>query len=105
MRLKEKGKIRNIGVTNFDTAHLKELVDAGIPVVSMQAQYSVFDRRTERKMLDYCKENDIKLLCYGTLSGGFLAEKWMGRKAAEPETRSQVKYLQIIEDSLGWDGY
>lgn len=105
LRLKEKGKIRNIGVTNFDTDHLKELVDAGIPVISMQAQYSVFDRRPERKLIDYCKANDIKLLCYGTLSGGFLAEKWMGKSMAEPETRSQVKYLQIIEDTLGWDGY
>ncbi|BDF04056.1 aldo/keto reductase [[Clostridium] hylemonae] len=105
LRLKEKGKIRNIGVTNFDTARLKELVDAGIPVVSMQAQYSVFDRRPERNMLDYCKANGIKLLCYGTLSGGFLAEKWLGKNMTEPETRSQVKYLQIIEDTLGWDGY
>lgn len=105
LRLKEKGKIRNIGVTNFDTAHLKELVDTGIPIVSMQAQYSVFDRRPEKKLLNYCKSNDIKMLCYGTLSGGFLAEKWIGKAAAEPETRSQVKYLQIIEDTLGWDGY
>lgn len=105
LRLKEKGKIRNIGVTNFDTAHLKELVDAGIPVVSMQAQYSLFDRRPERRLLDYCRTNDIKLLCYGTLSGGFLAERWIGEAAAEPETRSQIKYLQIIEDTLGWDGY
>lgn len=105
LRLKEKGKIRNIGVTNFDTDHLKELVDAGIPVISMQAQYSVFDRRPERKLLNYCKANDIKLLCYGTLSGGFIAEKWIGKAAAKPETRSQVKYQQIIEDTLGWDGY
>lgn len=105
LRLKEKGKIRNIGVTNFDTDHLKELVDAGIPVVSMQAQYSVFDRRPERKLIEYCIANDIKLLCYGTLSGGFLAERWMGKTIVEPETRSQVKYLQIIEDTLGWNGY
>ena len=41
--LQRKGKIRHIGVTNFDTDHLAELVDAGIPIVSMQAQYSVFD--------------------------------------------------------------
>lgn len=104
-RLKEKGKIRNIGVTNFDTPHLKELIDAGIPVISCQSQYSVFDRRPEKALLDYCRANHISLLCYGTLSGGFLAEKWIGQTAAEPETRSQVKYMQVIEDSLGWDGY
>jgi aryl-alcohol dehydrogenase-like predicted oxidoreductase len=104
-RLQEKGKIRNIGVTNFDTEHLKELVDAGIPVVSCQSQYSVFDRRPEKALLEYCKSENIALLCYGTLAGGFLAEKWIGKTSADPETRSQVKYLQVIEDSLGWDGY
>ena len=105
--LQREGKIRYIGVTNFDTDHLAELVDAGIPVVSMQAQYSVFDRRVERRMQDYCAENDIALICYGTLSGGFIAEKWAGaaRADVDPETRSQVKYLQVIEDSLGWEGY
>ena len=40
-RLKEKGKIRNIGVTNFDTEHFAEIVEAGIPIVSIQTQYSV----------------------------------------------------------------
>ncbi len=104
-RLKEKGKIRNISVTNFDTAHLAELVDAGIPVVTSQTQYSVFDRRPEKGYLYYLKQHHIPMLCYGTLSGGFLAERWIGKKMEEPETRSQVKYMQVIEDSLGWDGY
>ena len=45
LKLKEKGKIRNIGVTNFDAPHLKEIVDAGVPIVSCQSQYSLFDRR------------------------------------------------------------
>ena len=105
VRLKEKGKIRHIGVTNFDTPHLRELVDAGIPVVSIQSQYSVFDRRTEKEMLPYCRRQGISQLCYGTLSGGFLAERYIGRTDFTPETRSQVKYMQVIEDSLGIAGY
>ena len=104
-KLKEKGKIRNIAVTNFDTEHLVKLVDAGIPIASNQVQYSVFDRRPEKGLLEYCKSKGISLLCYGTLSGGFLAEKWIGKKFPEPETRSQVKYLQVIEDTLGAEGY
>ena len=79
VRMKEKGKIRNIGVTNFDTEHLAQLVDAGIPVVSVQTQYSLFDRRSEKKLLDYCLAHGISQLCYGTLSGGFLAERWIGK--------------------------
>ncbi len=107
VKLQEKGKIRNISMCNFDTPHLKMMVDAGIPVVSNQTQYSVFDRRPERALLSYSREQDIYSFCYGTLSGGFLSERWMGvkREEFEPETRSHVKYLQIIEDSLGWDGY
>ena len=105
LKLKEKGKIRNIGVTNFDTKHLAELVDAGIPVVSCQSQYSVFDRRPEKELLDYCKSKGISLLCYGTLSGGMLAEKWIGQTSIQPETRSHVKYFQVIEDTLGWEDY
>ncbi|MBT2658904.1 aldo/keto reductase [Bacillus sp. ISL-18] len=105
LKLKEKGKIRNIGVTNFDTKHLAELVDAGIPIVSCQSQYSVFDRRPEKELLDYCKSKGISLLCYGTLSGGMIAEKWIGQTSIQPETRSHVKYFQVIEDTLGWDDY
>ena len=103
-RLREKGKIRNIGVTNYDTAHLAALVDAGIPVVSIQSQYSMFDRRPERAQLGYCREHGIAMFCYGTLSGGFLSGKYLGRTDFAPETRSQVKYMQVIEDSLGLEG-
>jgi len=104
VRLREKGKIRNIGLTNFDTSHLAALVEAGVPVVSIQSQYSMFDRRPERGQLAYCREHGIAMFCYGTLSGGFLSEKYLGRTDLRPETRSQVKYLQVIEDSLGTAG-
>ncbi|WP_058309136.1 aldo/keto reductase [Gracilibacillus massiliensis] len=105
LKLKEKGKIRNLAVTNFDTKHLSEMVDAGIPIVSCQNQYSVFDRRVEKELLPYCKSNGIHLLCYGTLSGGLLAEKWIGKKQIDPDNRSQVKYIQVMEETLGWEGY
>jgi aryl-alcohol dehydrogenase-like predicted oxidoreductase len=104
-RLREKGKIRHIGVTNFDTEHFSEMVEAGIPVASFQTQYSMFDRRPEKKLRDYCQKKGVALLCYGTLSGGFLSERWLGKTNRQPETRSQVKYSQVIEDTLGWDGF
>ena len=106
-QLKQEGLIRHVSVTNFDTDHLKMLVDAGVEITSCQAQYSLFDRRVEKRLQAYCKENDIPLICYGTLAGAFLSQRYLGKKEDEivPETRSQVKYLQVIEDSLGWDGY
>lgn len=105
VELQKKGKIQNIGGTNFDTVHLKELVDNGIPMVSVQAQYSMFDRRCEKSLQTYCQEQGISMFCYGTLSGGFTSERWIGKTLDTMETRSQVKYIQVIEDTMGWDNY
>lgn len=104
VRLQEKGKIRNIGMCNMDTERLKQMQDAGINVISNQAQYSLFDRRPEKSLLKYSADHNIYTFAYGTLAGGFLAERYIGKEYDHPETRSQVKYMQIIEDSLGWDG-
>ena len=47
----------------------------------------------------------MKLLCYGSVAGGFLSERWLGAsEPAEPlENRSLVKYKLIIDDFGGWD--
>lgn len=104
LKLKERGKIRNIGVTNFDAPHLKEIVDAGMPIVSCQSQYSLFDRRPELALSNYCESAGIRHVCYGTLAGGLLAKRWEGVGAIKPETRSQVKYLQVLEIPSGTKG-
>ena len=70
-RLRDKGKIANIGVTNFDVPRLREILDAGVPVVSMQAQYSLLDERPRNGMIDLCRERNIGVICYGTVAGGF----------------------------------
>ncbi|MGX7092961.1 aldo/keto reductase [Hutsoniella sourekii] len=105
VRLQEKGKIRHIGVTNFDTEHLDQLVEAGIPVISCQSQYSLFDRRPEKQLLDYSIQNEIQQICFGTLSGGLLSDKYLGVDQIEAETRSQVKYQQVIDQTLGHLGH
>ncbi len=108
MRLQEKGLIRCISTTNFNTANLKKLVDAGIPVVTNQCQYSLLDRRPEKAMTDFCRRSGVKLIAYGTVAGGFLSDKWLGKPEPDLqslENRSLVKYLLVIEDTLGWAGY
>lgn len=105
--LRRQGKIRHIGVTNFDVAHLAEIVEAGVPVVSNQVQYSVLDRRPADKMAAWCEAHDVSLLCYGTLAGGFLSNRYLDADLpAEPfENRSLTKYRLIIEEYGGWDRY
>lgn len=106
-RLKVKGKIANIGVTNFDVPRLREILDAGVPVISVQAQYSVLDERPRNGMIDLCREHGIALLCYGTVAGGFLSERWVGQRepGGEFKNRSLIKYKLIIDDFGGWDSF
>jgi aryl-alcohol dehydrogenase-like predicted oxidoreductase len=80
--LRGEGSVHRIGITNFDTKRLRELLDANVPVVSHQVQYSLVDRRPSRSMAALCAERGVRFLCYGSLLGGFLSERWLG--AAEP---------------------
>ena len=103
--LQKAGKIRHIGVTNFDALHLQELLDAGIPVITNQIQFSVLDRRPKGDMQRLAQEYDVYILCYGTVAGGFLTERYL-RIEEFPyplENRSLVKYRLIIEESGGME--
>jgi aryl-alcohol dehydrogenase-like predicted oxidoreductase len=102
-----EGKIRHLGVTNFDRAHLEELVSAGVKVVSNQVQYSVLDRRPGKELAPYCRDNGIVLLCYGGLSGGFLTDGYLGmdNPPSQIPNRSLIKYTLIIDEIGGWEGY
>jgi aryl-alcohol dehydrogenase-like predicted oxidoreductase len=77
---------------------------AGVPVAAHQLQYSLVDERPGAAMVDCCREHGVALLCYGTVCGGFLSDRWLGRPApALPLTnRSLIKYNLIIEDFGGW---
>jgi aryl-alcohol dehydrogenase-like predicted oxidoreductase len=104
-RLQQAGKIKHVAVTNFDAAHLGEILGAGVVVTSCQVQYSPLDRRPRGDLLALCRERGIWLLCYGTVAGGFLSDRYLG--APEPqeplENRSLTKYKLIIDDFGGWE--
>ena len=102
--LKESGHIREIGITNFDLTRIEEMVEAGLKPASLQLQYSVMDRRPEGALADYCIAHGISLLCYGTVAGGFLSERYLDAPVpSDFDTRSNVKYQVIIEDFGGWE--
>jgi aryl-alcohol dehydrogenase-like predicted oxidoreductase len=102
--LRREGKIAHLGLTNFNTAVTREIMEAGIPLISTQVQYSLLDMRPERGLAALCAKHGVQLLCYGTLAGGLLSEKWLGQaEPVEPlENRSHTKYKLIIDDFGGW---
>lgn len=104
-KMQDKGKIQYLGLTNFDSPRLKELLDSGLQFLTHQIQYSVLDQRPEIGMVELCQKEGIHILCYGTVAGGFLSEKYLGQKEPkEPyENRSLIKYKLIIDDFGGWD--
>ena len=104
--LRDNGIIKNIGLTNFDTERVQIMMDADLPIVSNQIQYSIIDRRPEVKMIPFCQEHDISLLAYGSLCGGLMSDRYLEREkpsAAELDTLSLRKYYQMIEAWGGWN--
>ena len=104
--LRDLGQIRYLALTNFDTEHLKLIVERGINIVSNQVQFSLIDRRPEVGMIPFCREHDIQLLAYGTVCGGLLTSKYLdqpepGRR--ELTTASLGKYKQMVDAWGGWE--
>lgn len=102
--LQDEGKIALVGGTNFDAAHVEAIAAAGVSFATMQVQYSLLDDRPAGTMRRVCGRLGTSLLCYGTLAGGFLSERWLGAAAprAPLANRSLVKYRLIIEEFGGW---
>lgn len=74
-KLKEQGKIRAIGVSNFSHAQLEEAAQYG-RIDSLQPPYSLFWRYVEQDAQPYCVENQISILAYSSLAQGLLTGKF-----------------------------
>jgi len=94
--LRKEGLIEAIGLTNFDCDHTQQLLDAGIPIVSNQVQFSLIDYRPFNGMLELAKDQDIDLFCYGTLAGGLLGSS---KAKYDPTNRSHIKYDLMIKET------
>ena len=73
--LKEKGKIRAIGVSNFSFAQLEE-ANRHARIDSVQSPYSLFWRHIEGDIMPYCRENNISILAYSPMAQGLLTGKF-----------------------------
>lgn len=105
-KLREEGLIGEIGLTNFDAAHLHLALADGLPIASNQVPCSLLDRRATGPLSEVCAQWGVKLLCYGTLQGGFLSETWLGKpEPTEISDWSKMKYKRFIDTAGGWDAY
>jgi aryl-alcohol dehydrogenase-like predicted oxidoreductase len=70
-RLKEEGKVRWIGVSNFSLDQLKR-AQAIAPITSLQPPYSLIRREVEEAVLPYCAEQNIGVIAYSPMGSGLL---------------------------------
>lgn len=104
--LHDDGLIQHLGLTNFDTERMQNILDSNIPISSNQVQYSIIDQRPGKKMIPYCEEQGISLLTYGTICGGLMSERYLGMSLEpstyELDTLSLQKYKKMIDLWGGW---
>jgi aryl-alcohol dehydrogenase-like predicted oxidoreductase len=89
--LKQQGKIRAIGVSNFSGAQLAEAAQYG-RIDSLQPPYSLFWRYVETDAVPYCVENQISILAYSPLAQGLLTGRFaVGHQFDPADNRAKNK--------------
>lgn len=105
-RLRDEGLIGELGVTNFDAAHFNLALSDGVPLRTNQVSFSLMDRRAAGDLAAVCERHGAWILGYGTLNGGFLSDRWLGK--ADPATIddwSKMKYRRFIDVAGGWGAF
>ena len=75
-RLKADGKVRALGVSNFGTSYMQEVLESEVRIESNQLQYNVVWRPIEHEVLPLCTKNEVSILCYSALNMGLLSGKF-----------------------------
>jgi aryl-alcohol dehydrogenase-like predicted oxidoreductase len=69
--LKEEGKVRYIGVSNFNVEQMKRIQKIAA-IDSLQPQYSLLNRKVEQEVLPFCEANGIAVIVYSPMGSGLL---------------------------------
>ena len=93
-RLEHAGKVRFIGVSNFNVTQMQAAWER-LPFQSLQPPYSLFDREVEAAILPYCERQGIGVLAHSPLAKGLLTGRYRsGHVFAPDDERSQMKRFQ-----------
>lgn len=96
--LVSEGKIRHVGVSNYDTAQVREFSET-LPVEVVQPPYHLFRRDIEGELLPYAREHDIAVMVYGPLAHGLLTG------TMKADTRFAAQDWRGKSDIFSGDGY
>ncbi|HEX4020696.1 MAG TPA: aldo/keto reductase [Acidobacteriaceae bacterium] len=80
-KLKEEGKVRFIGVSNFSVAQMERVAKIA-PITSLQPPYSLVNRRVEAEILPYCEKHGIGVINYSPMQSGLLTGKMTRERIA-----------------------
>jgi aryl-alcohol dehydrogenase-like predicted oxidoreductase len=111
-RLQQQGKVRYIGVSNFNVEQMKRAQKIA-PVTSLQPPYSLLNRKIEAEILPYCEEHNIGVINYSPMVSGLLtgkmtaeriqqmpADDWRRRSPNfnEPKLSRNLKLVEILQE-------
>lgn len=96
VRLREEGKVRYIGVSNYDVPLLKRCL-AVAPVQSLQPPYSLIARHYEKETLPFCAEHGIAVIVYSPMQSGLLTGRFDPARLAPDDWRHKSSLFREPE--------
>ncbi|MBI2965638.1 MAG: aldo/keto reductase [Chloroflexi bacterium] len=103
MKLRDQGKIRYIGVSNFSGAQTREAIKYGT-VHSSQPRYSMMFRDAEREVLPTCLEAGIGVIAHSPLAKGLLTGKYRpGHQFPEGDERGRISVFDQQKVARAWE--
>ncbi len=109
-KLKDEGKIRYIGVSNFNVEQLQR-AQAIAPITSLQPPYSLINRKAETEVLPFCQQNNIGVIVYSPMQSGLLTGAMSSERIAnmpdddwrkqstefqEPQLSRNLKLVEVL---------
>jgi aryl-alcohol dehydrogenase-like predicted oxidoreductase len=110
--LKEEGKVRHIGVSNFDVGQMERIREIA-PVETLQPPYNMLNRGIEEEILPYCAEQDMGVIVYSPMRSGLLTGKMTRERVEnlpsddwrrnssdfqEPRLSRNLKLVELLEE-------
>jgi len=110
--LKNEGKVRSIGVSNFNVAQMKR-AQAITPITSLQPRYLLLHREIEAEILPFCARENIGVIAYSPMASGLLtgamtrerianlpADDWRKRHPdfQEPQLSRNLRLVELLRN-------